>query len=80
VFNQLVALEPGDAVLIVDAQGRGYQYVVQSSHVYDAEGAPVDQIFAQTVDTVITLITCGGRYEAATREYLDRVVVVAKGA
>ena len=80
VFARLTALEPGDAVLIQDAQGRGYQYIVQSSHVYDAEGAPVEEIFAQTADPVITLITCGGRYQAATREYLDRIVVVAKGA
>jgi len=80
VFNRIAALEPGDAVLILDAQGRGFQYVVESTHVYDAEGAPVEEIFAQTVDPMITLITCGGRYRAATREYLDRVVVVAKGA
>ena len=80
VFYRLAALEPGDAVLVVDTQGRGFQYVVHSSHVYDAEGAPVEAIFAQTVDPMITLITCGGRYDAATREYLDRVVVVAKGA
>ena len=79
VFYQLASLEPGDSVLIVDVQGRGFQYVVQSSHVYDAEGAPVEEIFAQTVDPIITLITCGGRYQAATREYLDRIVVVAKG-
>lgn len=80
VFSQLTALGPGDAVLITDVQGRGFQYVVQSSHVYDAEGAPVEEIFAQTVEPMITLITCGGRYQAATREYLDRIVVVAKGA
>ena len=80
VFYRLAALEPGDAVLVVDGQGRGFQYVVASSHVYDAEGAPVEEIFAQTVDPIITLITCGGRYQAATREYLDRIVVVARGA
>ena len=80
VFARLTALEPGDAVLIMDVRGRGFQYVVESSHVYDAEGAPVEEIFAQTVEPMITLITCGGRYQAATREYLDRIVVVAKGA
>ena len=80
VFNQLASLELGDAVLIMDVQGRGFQYVVESTHVYDAEGAPVEEIFAQTVDPIITLITCGGRYNPATREYLDRIVVVAKGA
>ena len=79
VFNRLVTLEPGDAVLVVDVQGRGFQYVVQSNQTYDAAGAPVEEIFAQTIDPIITLITCGGRYNPVTREYLDRVVVVAKG-
>lgn len=80
VFNRLVALEPGDAVLVVDVQGRGFQYLVQSNQIHDAVGAPVEEIFAQTVDPIVTLITCGGRYDPVTREYLDRVVVVAKGA
>ncbi|MDP8924807.1 MAG: class F sortase [Chloroflexota bacterium] len=80
VFHRLGALEPGDAVLVMDAEGRGFEYRVQSNQIYDAEGAPVEEIFAQTVDPVITLITCGGRYRAATREYLDRIVVVATGA
>ena len=79
VFYRLATLEPGDAVLILDVQGRGFQYVVQTNQVYDAEGAPVEEIFAQTVDPTITLITCGGRYNPVTREYLDRIVVVAKG-
>ena len=80
VFYRLAALEPGDAVLVIDTQGRGFQYVVQSNEIYDAQGAPVEEIFAQTIDPIITLITCGGRYNPATREYLDRIVVVARGA
>ncbi len=80
VFARLNALETGDAVLIVDQRGRGFQYVVQSNRTYDANSAPVAEIFGQTVEPIITLITCGGRYQAATREYLDRIVVVATGA
>jgi hypothetical protein len=81
VFARLSALQPGDAVLVVDERGRGFQYVVESTQVYDAEAAPVEAIFAQNDEVpIVTLITCGGRYNAAAREYLDRVVVVAKGA
>ena len=81
VFSQLGALEPGDAILVIDQRGRGFQYVVASSQVYDAEGAPIEAIFAQNDEApIVTLITCGGRYVAARREYLDRVVVVARGA
>lgn len=81
VFYHLRDLEPGDAILVSDVKGRGFQYVVATTHVYDADGAPVDEIFSQASDQpIVTLITCGGRYRAATREYLDRVVVVARGA
>ena len=79
VFGRLSALQPGDAVLVVDAAGNGYQYVVESSQWFRAEGAPVDEIFAQPETPTITLITCGGEYRAATREYLDRLVVRARG-
>lgn len=78
-FGDLSALTAGDAVLVVDAQGNGYQYVVESSQWFRAEGAPVEEIFAQPDRQLITLITCGGEYRAATREYLDRLVVRARG-
>jgi LPXTG-site transpeptidase (sortase) family protein len=80
VFARLDALDKGDAILIVDAKGDGYEYIVESSHWVRAEGAPVEEIFAQTTDAEVTLITCGGEYRAATREYLDRLVVKARGA
>ena len=80
VFGQLTTLVPGDAVLVVDEAGNGYQYVVESSRSVRADGAPVEEIFGQTPDPTITLITCGGAYNAATREYLDRLIVRARGS
>ena len=79
-FGLLHQLEPGDAIQVIDAQGRGFEYVVESSHWVRAEGAPLEEIFAQPAEPVITLITCGGEYVASRREYLDRLIVRAKGA
>ncbi len=79
VFGQLAALQPGSPVLIVDAAGNGYQYTVESSEWFQADGAPVEEIFSQPAHPMVTLITCGGTYRAATREYLDRLVVRARG-
>jgi sortase (surface protein transpeptidase) len=79
-FGLLHTLEPGDAVQLIDAEGRGFEYRVESSHWVRAEGAPLAEIFAQPEQPVITLITCGGEYVAATREYLDRLIVRAVGA
>lgn len=80
VFGRLHTLDIGDAVLVVDAAGNGYQYVVEWSRWVRADGAPVEEIFAQSDAATITLITCGGEYRAATREYLDRLIVRAQGA
>jgi hypothetical protein len=79
-FGELHKLQPGDAVQVIDAEGRGFEYVVEASHWVRAEGAPVEEIFAPSQEPILTLITCGGEYNAARREYLDRLIVRAKGA
>jgi sortase (surface protein transpeptidase) len=79
-FGLLHTLGPGDAVQVIDADGRGFEYIIESSHWVRAEGAPVEEIFAPTPEPVLTLITCGGEYVASRQEYLDRLIVRAKGA
>ena len=37
-----------------------------------------EEIFSNNGSPELTLITCGGRYEAATRSYLDRLIVRAR--
>jgi hypothetical protein len=80
VFGRLAALDPGDIVQVIDADGHGYEYAVQSSRWVRAEGAPVEEIFAQTESPTITMITCGGEFVPSRREYLDRLIVRARGA
>jgi sortase (surface protein transpeptidase) len=80
VFGGLGRLTPGDAILIVDERGDGYEYKVETSYWVKAAGAPVKEIFAQTEESRVTLITCGGDYIPARFEYLDRLIVTAKGA
>jgi sortase (surface protein transpeptidase) len=79
-FGFLERLDLGDVIQVIDAQGRGFEYAVESSRWVRAEGAPIEEIFAQPTEPVITLITCGGEYVASRREYLDRLVVRARGA
>jgi hypothetical protein len=79
-FGYLDKLGAGDVIQIVDEEGRGFEYAVESSHWVRADGAPIEEIFAQPNEPVITLITCGGEYIASRREYLDRLIVKAKGA
>jgi hypothetical protein len=79
-FGLLHLLEEGDVIQVIDEKDRGFEYVVEAKHWVRAEGAPLEEIFAQPTTPVVTLITCGGEYVAARREYLDRLIVRARGA
>jgi hypothetical protein len=79
-FGELHLLDVGDVVQVIDAEGRDFEYAVESSRWVRAEGAPLDEIFAQSPEPMLTLITCGGEYVASRREYLDRLIVRARGA
>ncbi len=39
---------------------------------------PTNAVYGDTTDEELRLITCGGRYNAANRNYVDNVVVYAK--
>jgi hypothetical protein len=39
---------------------------------------PTKAVYGDTTDAELRLITCGGRYDAANRNYLDNVVVYPK--
>ncbi len=77
VFGLLRQLEPGDSLEITDANGDVLGYSVQWIQLYQSDAAPLDQIFAQTSDEAITLITCGGAFDRSLHMYLSRWVVRA---
>jgi len=77
VFWRLGELKPGDVIEIVAADARKYEFVVQWQQWYDADRAPVEQVFGQSGDAELTLITCGGTFDRQRRQYLSRLVVRA---
>jgi sortase A len=77
VFGNLRWLLPGDEILVSDAGGNWLTYRVAWSRMVDAEGAPIDEIFAQGSAEELTLITCGGTFDQASRQYLGRLIVRA---
>jgi LPXTG-site transpeptidase (sortase) family protein len=76
-FANLDQIAPGDMVQVGDDGGHIYLYMVREKQVYEAADAPVDQVFGQTADATLTLITCGGPYDATRGVYRDRIVVRA---
>ena len=77
VFGLLHLLEPGDQVVVVDEQLREFTYEVTWSMSVAADGAPVEEFFSHSGVPEITLITCGGAFDQASRQYLDRLIVRA---
>ena len=77
VFGLLRQLGPGDTVQITDANGQVFSYSVQWTKLYQADNAPLDEIFSQTADEEVTLITCGGAFDQAAHMYVSRWVVRA---
>lgn len=75
VFWGLRTLTPGNVIEVVAADGGRYEFVVDWLKWYDAETAPVDEVFGQSGATELTMITCGGSFDQRTRQYLSRLVV-----
>jgi len=78
VFADLKKLEKGDLVEVHTADGTVYRYEVTLSLSYPAETAPAEDIVGPTSREVITLITCAGSFDQATRRYSHRLVVRAE--
>jgi sortase A len=77
VFGGLRLLEPGDAVHVTDVDGNVLTYEVAWTRLYAADTAPLDEIFEQTENEQLTLITCGGAFDPDTHMYVSRWIVRA---
>ena len=75
VFGLLRQLRPGDTFQITDSDGNVLSYSVTWTRLYEADNAPLDEIFQQTADEVVTLITCGGAFDPSAHMYVSRWVV-----
>lgn len=89
-FADLHKAQAGDQISIEMADGSTYVYEVFYFKRYDVQSIPMGDLIDGILDGVqrpadeewITLITCGGRFQATQPnglgEYLDRDVLVAK--
>jgi hypothetical protein len=71
-FFRLGSLSPGDGVYLDNREFR-----VIGRERYSKSRIPLGRYFARDGPLRLTLITCGGPFNAATRHYRDNVVVTA---
>ena len=77
VFFDLDVLRAGDTVRVDFDDGRTSTFDIVRRRRYTKERLPVRRLFTRNGDAVLTLITCGGRFDASTRHYDANTVVQA---
>ncbi|MEU4568337.1 class F sortase [Micromonospora sp. NPDC023956] len=76
-FYRLRELDRGDTLTVTGRDGRDREYRVVAREKYDKTRIPLDRYFARDGAARLTLITCGGPFDAAARRYRDNIVVTA---
>lgn len=77
VFFRLGALHPGDTIKVRLADGITAVFRVTGVREYAKSRFPAGKIYRAPGYAALRLITCGGAFDYATRNYLSSVVVFA---
>jgi hypothetical protein len=76
-FFRLGELKAGDIVTLSGSGVRDRTFEVVARERYRKTAIPLNRYFARDGGLRLTLITCGGPFDTATRHYRDNVVVTA---
>ncbi|MEU8331079.1 class F sortase [Micromonospora sp. NPDC048839] len=76
-FFRLRELDQNDTLTVTGSDGTARRYRVVAREEYAKTRIPLDRYFARDGRTRLTLITCGGPFDAKARKYRDNIVVTA---
>ena len=77
VFYNLGALKKGWTVDVDRADHTTAVFTIDAVQAYAASSFPTQQVYGQTADAELRLITCGAGFDKTRQEYLGNVVVFA---
>jgi hypothetical protein len=77
-FFRLGRLDKDDRITLSDRSGESRAFRVVARERYAKSSIPLDRYFARDGAVRLTLITCGGPFDARSRHYRDNVVVTAE--
>ena len=75
VFYKLNEMQPGDKVAVTDADGKNISFVVERIETYPEADFPLQEVFGETQEARLNLITCTGIYNLNSQNYSHRTVV-----
>ncbi len=77
VFYRLGAMKPGQMIAVTRTDGMVAQFVVDRVESYPKDSFPSLQVYGNTPNAQLRLITCGGVFDPASRNYENNIVVYA---
>ncbi|MBI1862789.1 class F sortase [Candidatus Microgenomates bacterium] len=76
-FYNLGKLEPGDIIETEDVNGAILKFKVIGKKTHKDADFPIKEVFAQSDQKRLNLITCSGTWSKDAKNYSDRLVVYA---
>lgn len=77
VFLQLDEVKKGSTIEITRADKSVATFTVDDVETFSKAQFPDDRVYAETPNPQLRVITCGGAYDKAAKDYTDNVVVFA---
>lgn len=77
VFYRLGAMQVGQQIQVTRSDATVAEFVVDRVESYPKDTFPSLQVYGNTSDAQLRLITCGGVFDRATRNYQDNIVIFA---
>jgi hypothetical protein len=77
IFYKLKDVKAGDQIMVARQDGQTAVFTVAHIDTVPKAAFPSDQVYGDTPDSELRLITCGGVFDPAARSYEANVVVYA---
>lgn len=77
IFAELRSLAPGARVEVEFDDASSQSFTVVARQEIDKPSVPLDAVFDRASEPKLTLITCGGDFDATQRSYESNVIVTA---
>lgn len=78
VFHSLSLLQPGAQIKIGRADGSTVTYAVTRVEVVKKTDFPFQAVFGPTTEPWLQLVSCFGKFDAVSKQYLDNILVFSK--
>lgn len=78
IFFRLKELTPGDKVSVARKDGTTAEFAVTKVERVPKDKFPTEAVYGDTTEPELRLITCGGVFDKASRNYLDNIIVFAR--